>query len=98
MTALGRQGEACLPESWQTQKIHGEAEVRQHSGAVLVKCVWLAIISVLLTVSIIPVEKITPKDREGGNRGAVSISIQVIIYQSCDAGSEGGLFPVESLS
>lgn len=60
MTTLGRQrGEACLLESWQTQKIRGEAEVRSTQRSSLSQTVvWLAITSVLLTQSIIPVEAI----------------------------------------
>lgn len=92
MTTLGRQrGEACLLESWQTQKIRGEAEVRSTQRSSLSQTVvWLAITSVLLTQSIIPVGAIRgqfPSASSSLSNGAVMLEAR-----------GGGLFPVESLS
>lgn len=78
MTTLGRQrGEACLLESWQTQKIRGEAEVRSTQRSSLSQTVvWLAITSVLLTQSIIPVGAIRgqfPSASSSLSNGAVML-------------------------
>lgn len=78
MTTLGRQrGEACLLESWQTQKIRGEADVRSTQRSSLSQTVvWLAITSVLLTQSIIPVGAIRgqfPSASSSLSNGAVML-------------------------
>lgn len=84
MTTQGRQKKGWSLSSRilaKSEVMWGKRKGCPHSGAVSVKqtVAWLAIISVLLTQSIIPVENLPQKrEKEGGNEEAVSISSQVM--------------------
>lgn len=84
MTTQGRQKKGWSLSSRilaKSEVMWGKRKGCPHSGAVSVKqtVAWLAIISVLLTQSIIPVENLPQKrEKEGGNQEAVSISSQVM--------------------